>query len=147
MCPCWCHKLTAAAVKEAHLGSAEADSSPVVHEDPPELAQHQCHGMLRKTDGYEILWCRKSKKEFTCEQSHDTIETSLLCRADVKDSSYLRSDINLDSSVVGSIGASTWNNNDALQLTYIHVKHAENDKIFMVRNLIQRCANLFKKST
>jgi len=46
-------------------------------------------------------------KNFTCEQSHDTIETSLLCRAEVKDSSYFRSDINLDSSVVGSIGAST----------------------------------------
>lgn len=38
----------------------------------------------------------------TWEHNQDTMVTSLLCRAEVKASSYLCSDINLDSSLVGS---------------------------------------------
>lgn len=43
------------------------------------------------------------------------METSLLCRAAVKASSYLRSDTNLDSSLVGSKGASIYCRNNIHQ--------------------------------
>ena len=46
-------------------------------------------------------------EEDTWEHSHDTMETSLLCRAIVNASSNLRSDISLPSSFIGSNGAST----------------------------------------
>jgi hypothetical protein len=44
----------------------------------------------------------------TWEHNQDTIDTSLLCSAATNASSYLRSEINLASSFVGSSGASTW---------------------------------------
>lgn len=56
-----------------------------------------------------------TSRELTREHNHDTIETSLLCRAAVNASSYLRSDINLDSSLVGSKGASACCTNISLK--------------------------------
>lgn len=84
---------------EERLGSEEAGSSPVVHADPPEIGKNQCHE-IKTEDNEKFYNC--AKLNFTCEQSHDTMETSLLYKAEVNDSSYLRSNINLDSSVIGS---------------------------------------------